>query len=271
MSLCHYICLAVNRSATRPAGDRHARTHHRRLAPHPRQPISRGPRPRARLGAHRAHDDASDPGRRPPRAGPRRSVAERPRRTPGRAAGQRLLPRAPPPELRSDRACPDCSAPRRHRALLRPRGEPHAPATDPRGLASNGLAVATRCDTGRMPRPSPDGGGGEPSTTLRSQHVEATRRAVLAAARSSFGGKGYAQTSVDEIAAAARVTKGAVYHHFAGKEALFRAVHAEVEARGAGAGGRRRETRNGRRSTRSWRWSTATSTPRSTRRSGGSR
>ena len=53
---------------------------------------------------------------------------------------------------------------------------------------------------------------------------------MLAAARSSFGSKGYAQTSVDEIAAAARVTKGAVYHHFAGKEALFRAVHAEVEA-----------------------------------------
>jgi AcrR family transcriptional regulator len=65
---------------------------------------------------------------------------------------------------------------------------------------------------------------------LRSQHVEATRRAVLAAARSSFGRKGYAQTSVDEIAAAARVTKGAVYHHFVGKEALFRAVHAEVDA-----------------------------------------
>jgi AcrR family transcriptional regulator len=65
---------------------------------------------------------------------------------------------------------------------------------------------------------------------LRSQHAEATRRAVLAAARASFGRKGYAQASVDEIAAEARVTKGAVYHHFAGKEALFRAVHAEVEA-----------------------------------------
>ena len=75
---------------------------------------------------------------------------------------------------------------------------------------------------------------------LRSQHAEATRRAVLAAARSLFGKKGYAQTSVDEIADAARVTKGAVYHHFAGKEALFRAVLAEVEveaeARAVGAG-----------------------------------
>jgi len=65
---------------------------------------------------------------------------------------------------------------------------------------------------------------------LRSQHVEATRRAVLASARSLFGSKGYAQTSVDQIAAGARVTKGAVYHHFANKEALFRAVHAEVES-----------------------------------------
>jgi AcrR family transcriptional regulator len=65
---------------------------------------------------------------------------------------------------------------------------------------------------------------------LRSQHAEATRRAVLTAARSLFGAKGYAQTSVDEIADAARVTKGAVYHHFAGKEALFRAVYDEAEA-----------------------------------------
>ena len=70
--------------------------------------------------------------------------------------------------------------------------------------------------------------------TLRSQHVEATRRAVLDAARTAFGAKGYAQASVDEIAAAARVTKGAVYHHFSGKEALFRAVHAEVEADAVG-------------------------------------
>jgi AcrR family transcriptional regulator len=75
-----------------------------------------------------------------------------------------------------------------------------------------------------------DGSDDRPSTTLRSQHVEATRRAVLASARTLFGSQGYAQTSVDQIAAAARVTKGAVYHHFASKEALFRAVYEEVEA-----------------------------------------
>jgi AcrR family transcriptional regulator len=92
-----------------------------------------------------------------------------------------------------------------------------------------------------MPRrTTTEGNGSEPSATLRSEHVEATRRAVLDAARSAFGGKGYAQTSVDEIAAAARVTKGAVYHHFAGKKVLFRAVFAEVaaeaDARASGAG-----------------------------------
>jgi AcrR family transcriptional regulator len=57
---------------------------------------------------------------------------------------------------------------------------------------------------------------------------------VLDAARSLFGRNGYTQTSVDEIADAARVTKGAVYHHFDGKEALFRAVYAEVEGEALG-------------------------------------
>jgi AcrR family transcriptional regulator len=88
-----------------------------------------------------------------------------------------------------------------------------------------------RRHTGRVPRRATrDGARSARSATLRAEQVEATRRAVLDAARAWFGSKGYAQTSVDEIAAAARVTKGAVYHHFAGKEALFRAVWAEVEA-----------------------------------------
>ena len=79
-------------------------------------------------------------------------------------------------------------------------------------------------------RATTDGEGNEPAAMLRSQHADATRRAVLAAARSLFGRNGYARTSVAEIAAAALVTKGAVYHHFAGKEELFGTVLAEVEA-----------------------------------------
>ena len=65
---------------------------------------------------------------------------------------------------------------------------------------------------------------------LRAEHAEATQRAILDAARRLFGGVGYAGTSIDQIAAAARVTTGAVYHHFPTQTAGFRAVYAEVEA-----------------------------------------
>ena len=58
---------------------------------------------------------------------------------------------------------------------------------------------------------------------------EATRRALLDAARVAFGSQGYAATSLDEITAAAGVTKGALYHHFADKEGVFRAVFEQVE------------------------------------------
>jgi AcrR family transcriptional regulator len=64
---------------------------------------------------------------------------------------------------------------------------------------------------------------------LRSEQVEATRRAIVASARRLFGARGYAATSIDEIARDARVTKGAVYHHFDTKEELFRSVYLEVE------------------------------------------
>jgi AcrR family transcriptional regulator len=56
----------------------------------------------------------------------------------------------------------------------------------------------------------------------------ATRGAVLQAAQGLFETKGFAATTIDEIAAAAGVAKGAVYHHFASKDALFEAVFEEV-------------------------------------------
>ena len=46
----------------------------------------------------------------------------------------------------------------------------------------------------------------------------------MAAARRLFGGQGFASTTVDQVASAAGLAKGAVYHHFPGKEALFEAV-----------------------------------------------
>jgi len=58
---------------------------------------------------------------------------------------------------------------------------------------------------------------------------DVTRAALLTAARGLFGSQGYAATALDEVVAAAGVTKGALYHHFDGKEALFRAVFEQIQ------------------------------------------
>ncbi|HTU37513.1 MAG TPA: TetR/AcrR family transcriptional regulator [Acidimicrobiales bacterium] len=57
---------------------------------------------------------------------------------------------------------------------------------------------------------------------------DATRAALIASARELFGEQGYGETSIDEVVAKAGVTKGAVYHHFEGKEGLFTAVFEQV-------------------------------------------
>src|SRR5436309_1603747 len=68
------------------------------------------------------------------------------------------------------------------------------------------------------------------SKPLREEHAEATRKALLGAARRLFARKGFADTSLDEVAEVARVTKGAVYHHFKNKRELFRSVYEELAA-----------------------------------------
>jgi AcrR family transcriptional regulator len=65
---------------------------------------------------------------------------------------------------------------------------------------------------------------------MRQLKAEETRRRVIASARRLFCEQGYFATGTTEIVEAADVgTRGALYHHFADKQALFEAVFEEVE------------------------------------------
>jgi AcrR family transcriptional regulator len=65
-------------------------------------------------------------------------------------------------------------------------------------------------------------------TTKRQQQSEATRRSLLRVARRLFAKRGYGGTSIEDIQRGAKVTRGALYHHFPSKQAIFRAVFEEV-------------------------------------------
>jgi AcrR family transcriptional regulator len=74
-----------------------------------------------------------------------------------------------------------------------------------------------------MPEPET----GQPAS-LRDVQVAQTRAALLAAGRHLFGENGFRATSVDDVAREARVTTGALYHHFPTKTALFEAVFTQA-------------------------------------------
>jgi AcrR family transcriptional regulator len=63
----------------------------------------------------------------------------------------------------------------------------------------------------------------------KEEQAEATRAALIGVARALFAERGYAGTSIEDIAAGARVTKGALYHHFKDKKAVFEAVFVQIE------------------------------------------
>jgi AcrR family transcriptional regulator len=65
---------------------------------------------------------------------------------------------------------------------------------------------------------------------LRARQAEATRDLLVSVARQRFTEYGYATTSIEDIVHHAGVAKGALYHHFTGKPALFRAVYEQVQA-----------------------------------------
>ncbi|MFF0546532.1 TetR/AcrR family transcriptional regulator [Nocardia thailandica] len=66
--------------------------------------------------------------------------------------------------------------------------------------------------------------------TKRQLQRAATRATLIREGRHLFAAKGYGAVGLSEIVAAAGVTKGALYHQFAGKTELFRAVLDEVQA-----------------------------------------
>jgi AcrR family transcriptional regulator len=68
------------------------------------------------------------------------------------------------------------------------------------------------------------------SVATRPDRGEATREALLAAARALFAEHGYAGVGTEEVVRRAGVTRGALYHYFRDKQDLFRAVFERTEA-----------------------------------------
>jgi AcrR family transcriptional regulator len=65
--------------------------------------------------------------------------------------------------------------------------------------------------------------------TRRAKDGQVTRDALIDAGHDLFAKHGYPGVGTEEIVARARVTRGALYHHFEDKRDLFRAVHERVE------------------------------------------
>jgi AcrR family transcriptional regulator len=65
--------------------------------------------------------------------------------------------------------------------------------------------------------------------SIREARAEATRAHLLAAALPLFAERGYAGVGTEDVVRAAGLTRGALYHHFADKQALFAAVFEKLE------------------------------------------
>ena len=68
----------------------------------------------------------------------------------------------------------------------------------------------------------------ESKTSRRERYAALTRAAIVDAARLLFVERGFDETSVDDIADGAEVSKGAIYHHFKDKQEIFVDVYREA-------------------------------------------
>ncbi|MEV0203438.1 TetR/AcrR family transcriptional regulator [Nonomuraea sp. NPDC050691] len=66
--------------------------------------------------------------------------------------------------------------------------------------------------------------------SLRAERGAATREKVVAIARRLFAEHGYEGTSIEAVLHESGLSRGALYHHYAGKDALFEAVLEAVES-----------------------------------------
>jgi AcrR family transcriptional regulator len=74
-----------------------------------------------------------------------------------------------------------------------------------------------------------DAAAGTPTRRTQAERTAATRALLMGVARKLFAANGFADVSTQAIVAAAGVTRGALYHQFGDKAALFAAVYEEVE------------------------------------------
>ena len=96
-------------------------------------------------------------------------------------------------------------------------------------MTQSGFGSRSGSASGAAPPP----GAADRSRRRRRTQAErsaSTRAAILDAARDLFGRRGYAGTGREEIAAAAGMTRGALYHHFSSKAEVFEAVAEAIDA-----------------------------------------
>jgi AcrR family transcriptional regulator len=69
-----------------------------------------------------------------------------------------------------------------------------------------------------------------PAPNRQAQRTQATKAKLLGIARTLFFEKGFDQVSAETLVQAAGLTRGALYHHFGGKEELFLVLYGQIQA-----------------------------------------